>query len=83
MPRFLAECYKERKEAKQPSLLSSLSPAERGGLDSPGSSPSTRSTNKGAAEDQEVRGWEIPGPPSSTLFSYRLPRKSGCRGERK
>ena len=52
-------------------------------LDSPMPSPSARSTNKGGCEDQEVRGWEIPGPPSSTgpgasLGGEEAKMRAGC-----
>lgn len=76
-PHFLASCYKERKEAEQRPLLSGLSPAGSGGLDCPVHPPSPPSApgaqTKEAAEDQEVRGWEIPGPPGGATLLFHQP----------
>ena len=92
-PRFLASCYKERKEAKQPPLLSGLSQHGGGvggwgggGLDSPVPSPRARSTNKGGCRgsgslrmgDSRACRLHSPLPPAPESGLEEAEMRTGC-----
>lgn len=62
----------KKKERKQSSLpCSAVCPGQSAGAWTvPCPPPAPGAQTKEAAQDQEVQGWEIPGPPGSTLLFH-------------
>lgn len=82
----LASWPRVKKKERKPSSLPCSAVCPRpsvGAWTAPGPPPAPEAQTKESAADQEVRGWEIPGPPDSTLFPYQLLSKSRWRGDRK